>query len=83
MAAWQVKLERFPPEALEHFSRVWRKHDHGRTEESISQALRDLTSGRAEAPVIAEYSQQETAERVLAEIENLSGEGTLVEVPAP
>ena len=83
MASWQVKLERFPPQALEHFSRVWRKHEHGRTEESIYRALRDLTSGRTEDAIIATYAQQEAAERVLAEIENLNGEGSLVEVPDP
>ena len=83
MASWQVKLERFPPKAFEHFSRIWRKHEHGRTEESIFRALRDLTSGRVEAAIIAVYSQQESAERVLAEIENLNGEGSLVEIPDP
>ena len=83
MAGWQVKLEGFPREAIEHFSRIWRKHDHTRTEEEIHQALRALGSDSEGGRVIAQYVEKESVERVLAEIENLNGEASLIEVPDP
>lgn len=80
MAGWQVKLERFPGDAMEHFSRIWRKHDHAMTEEGIREALLALGAGRVDGQVIARYEEKESVERVLAEIENLNGEGSVTEV---
>jgi len=79
LSGWQLKLEKFPPKALESFSRIWRKHDHSRSEESIYAALTELSSGKVESQVIAHYEEKESVERVLAEVENLGGEGSLEE----
>ena len=79
MSGWQVKLEKFPPKEIESFSRIWRKHDHSRYEESIYAALIELSRGKVESQIIARYEDKESVERVLAEIENLRGEGSLEE----
>lgn len=83
MAGWQLKLEKFPSEHMEHFSRIWRKHDHSTTEDEIHRALRALSQGKVDGHVIARYEEKESVERVLGEVENFNGEASLLEIPDP
>tara|TARA_B100001123_G_scaffold416657_1_gene518490 strand:- start:97 stop:348 length:252 start_codon:yes stop_codon:yes gene_type:complete len=83
MASWQVKLRTFPSSSFEDFCRVWRKHGGGKDDAVIARSLRALRAGSGEPPVIAEYGEKETAERVIEEVENLAGDAELIEVPDP
>jgi len=93
MTAWHVVLTAFPPQALEDFYRIWRKHAHMeyRDEELITRLKQFSTdlrrpksqaseSARIESLVIARYPLKEHAERAQKELENLGATASIQSV---